>query len=214
MPEPMTRIASSPPGARRSPRRRRHRRRTSSRARTATPSIRPRHAIARGERRAGHQRREVADGVAPALVLLAGEQQVVGQHCARGSGSNRDQRGHRPRIARALQGEVGGPGAALVRDGQQQSCVRHACPASSNAWTDATAGAGQAGTCAAHRPGRRRAPWPVLGGAAAGGDDRLPDRRGGRRIASASRSGAGSVASRPTMRSASAGSAAIISVIA
>ena len=73
---------------------------------------------------AGDQRREIADGVAPGLVLLSGGDHVAGDGGAGGAVADRDQGGRAVRPASPAQGLVGGIGAALVRDRDDHATVR------------------------------------------------------------------------------------------
>ena len=79
---------------------------------------------ARRERGADHERREVADGVAPALVLLLGGDDVVGELGAGGSIAHGDEGGRRSRLAGRAQGLVRDPRAALVRDRDDHPVAR------------------------------------------------------------------------------------------
>ena len=68
--------------------------------------------------------REVADRVAPALVLLLGLHHEVGKLGARGSAADGDQRGLRAGVAGGAHRLVRGTRAALVRDGDQDGVGR------------------------------------------------------------------------------------------
>ena len=112
--------------------------------------------MASGQRGAGHDRREVADGVAPALVLLAGRDHRLRQGGARRAVADRDQRRRRARPSRAA------GSASLVAhvppscETAEHDAARGGRPASSNAWALATHGSVMpASAQCSHAAGRR-----------------------------------------------------------
>ena len=82
--------------------------------------VEPRPAQLRRQRDADHQRREVADRVAPALVLLLGEDHMVGQGRAGRPRPDGDERGRRAGLMRGPDRLVRRVCSALVRHRDQQ----------------------------------------------------------------------------------------------
>ena len=125
---------------------------------------------ARGERGTDHERREVADGVAPALVLLLGGDHVVGELGAGRSIAHGHEGRRRSRLAGGAHGLVRDPRAALVRDGDDHPVARRALR-HLECRDRACVAPGRQVERLAHEP--REPHRRVLRGAAAGRDDRL-----------------------------------------
>ena len=172
--------------------------------------VRLRAAQPRRQRDADEERRQIADGVAPALVLLPGRHHQVGQAGTRRAAAHRHQRGARAGSARGRDRLVRQRRPALVRDGDEEPGRRAAGAASRAPGRPDLAPRRCLERLVEQRGDRHRG---VLAGPAAGDEDRAGRTTRLSRTASARAAKASSPASRCSSRSACAGSAAIISLI-